>query len=143
MALYVYKSADGSLYSWAPTDSDPVADDATLAANGMAKVSGLPAIDSSHSWDATQKSIVNVTPPTPAIYVEPHDFIDYFTAAEVVAIYASTDPQVIKFTKRLGVASQVNLADATVQGGLAYLTAIGLLASGRAAQITAKQVQTT
>ena len=63
MAIYVYTTATGALYSWAPNDTDPVADAQTLAANGLTAVSGLPALDPSHAWDPATKTVISVTPP--------------------------------------------------------------------------------
>lgn len=63
MAVYIYKTASGDLMSWCPKDTDPVADDATLTKGGPTKVSGLPALDDAHAWDAAQKTVVSKDAP--------------------------------------------------------------------------------
>lgn len=141
MALYVYKTGDGSLYSWSPNDSDPVAPADVLAANGMAVVSGLPAKDATHDWDATQKTVVSITTPPPTNFIDAHLFVMCFTGAESVAIKASTDAQVVRFMLMLSVAKRVDLNSATVQGGVNYLASIGLIQPARVAQILAGQEQ--
>ncbi len=50
MAIYIYNLSDGSLYSWCPKDTDPVANPAQLAANGLGAVSGLPPLSPTVSW---------------------------------------------------------------------------------------------
>ena len=56
MAIYIYSTKDGSLYSTCPNDTDPVAPAATLAANGLAAVSGLPPLGPTISWDPVNKT---------------------------------------------------------------------------------------
>ena len=71
MAIYVYRIADGSLYSWCPNDTDPVATPAQLAANGLAAKSGLPPLGPTVGWNAaTQTTVpisVVVTGPAPPV----------------------------------------------------------------------------
>lgn len=135
MAIYVYKIADGSLYSWSPNDTDPVADATTLAANGLAVVSGLAAIDPSHSWDAVTKTIISVTPLLPKIWIPTYQFILLFTAAENAAIRASTDNTVQHFFDALRATQQINLNDPIVQNGVSYLASVNLLTAASAALI--------
>ena len=63
MAIYVYNTATGVLVSYCPNDTDPVAPAATLAANGLTAVSGLPALSPTTQWSATSKTVVTVTAP--------------------------------------------------------------------------------
>ena len=71
MAIYVYSIQDGSLYSWCPNDTDPVATPAQLAANGLASKSGLPALSPTIGWNpATQSTTtvsIVVTGPAPPV----------------------------------------------------------------------------
>lgn len=63
MAIYVYKTADGSLVSYCPNDADPVADAATLAKNGLTVVKGQPALGPTMAWDEKQLAAVAVAAP--------------------------------------------------------------------------------
>lgn len=140
MAIYVYATATGALVSWCPNDTDPVAPAATLAANGLASMSGLPALDATHAWDAASKTVVVVAAPVQPLWVSSYQFILLFTAAETTAIRASTDANVQHWLFALSVAQQVDLNDtATVQPGLGYLASLGLITSARMAQIIANQ----
>jgi hypothetical protein len=139
MALYVYKIADGSLYSWAPNDTDPVAADATLAASGLTKVTGLAPLDASHAWDMATKTVVSVTPPTPSNDIEVWKFIMLFTPAEHAAIAASTDQRVTQFMMAIQVAQTINLNEPIVQGGINYLVTAGLLTQANANLIISGQ----
>jgi len=139
MATYVYKIADGSLYSWNANDGDPVASDATLAAAGLAKVTGLLPLDATHAWDAPSKSVVVVAAPVVPNNVETWKFILLFTPAEHAAIAASTDQRVTQFMLAVQVAQTINLNDPIVQGGVNYLASIGLLTPANAALILSGQ----
>jgi hypothetical protein len=139
MAQYVYVTATGALYSWTPNDTDPVADSETLAANGLAVVSGLAALDSSHAWSASGKTVVSVTPPTPALNITSWQFVMLFTPAEHAAIAASTDAKVQQFLMALQVALMINLNDPIVQGGVNYLVSISLLTQANATLILSGQ----
>lgn len=141
MALYVYNTATGELYSWAPNDSDPVASADELAAKGMSVASGLPALDATHAWDAATKTVVTVAAPVLPKFVSAWQFIQSFTATEAAAIKASADANVQRFMLMLTVTQQVDLNNAVVQGGIQYLAAVGLIAPERVAQILAGQVQ--
>ncbi len=66
MAIYVYKISDGSLFSYCPNDTDPVADAARLTLNGLASVSGLPQLSPTTVWNPlthTTRTVIPVTPP--------------------------------------------------------------------------------
>jgi len=137
MATYVYYTATGALYSWNQNDTDPVADSSTLAANGLASVSGLPALDSTHAWSASQKTVVAVTAPTPANVINTFDFIMAFTPAELAAIRASTDNAIQRFLFAMQVTQGVNLNSTTITNAINYLVTNNLLTSARATAILA------
>lgn len=140
MAIYVYNVSTGALVSWCPNDTDPVAPAATLAANGLASVSGLPALDASHVWDAANKTVDTTTPPASPLWVSTYQFVLLFTAAETTAIRTSTDANVQHWLFALSMTQQIDLNDtAIVQPGLAYLASLGLITSARMAQIIANQ----
>src|SRR5882672_4974493 len=108
MALYVYKIADGSLMSWSPNDSDPVASDTVLTAKGFAKTTGLP-LDDTHAWDAPTHSVIVVTAPTPIRFLSVFDFANRFTPAELAAIRASANAGVQKFVFMLPLALNLTI----------------------------------
>lgn len=135
MAGYTYKIADGSLYSWNSGDSDPVADATTLAANGMAHVSGLPALDASHVWDAPTKTVVTVTPPTAPRPIATGSWILRFTPQEFQAISGSSDATVQQFMYALNHTTQIDLSDPAIVSGVNYLVSVNALQSSRVASI--------
>lgn len=146
MAIYVYRTADGSLYSWSPNDSDPVASAAQLAAQGMASVSAMPALDASHAWDPATKTVIAVTPAPAPKWMPTFLFVNLFTDAEHTAIalaatpgQATFDAKVSKFMLMLQTAQQVNLNDPLVQGGVNYLASVNLLTAANAALILSGQ----
>jgi hypothetical protein len=137
MAVYVYNTTTGALYSWSPNDTDPVADQATLTANGLSIGTGLPALDATHAWNAAQRTVVTVTPPTPANVIDTFDFIMAFTAAELAGIRASSDNNIQQFLFALQVTQGVNLNHATITNALTYLVSKSLLTAQRAQTIGA------
>ena len=139
MALYVYNSTTGALYSWCQNDNDPVADSATLAAAGLVMVKGLPALDSSHQWSDTAKTVVAVTPPTPPNWITSYQFILLFTPAEHAAISASTDHKVQQFLRAISVSQKVNINDPIVVNGVNYLVSVNLLTQSNATLILSGQ----
>ena len=60
-----------------------------------------------------------------------------FTLAERIAVRASGDPIVVDYRELGQLAEDIDLADADVVSGVNYLETIGLIGSGRAAQILA------
>jgi|SRR5579871_3782599 len=137
MALYVYNVASGALVSWCPGDTDPVASDSHLAANGLAVVTGLPAIDATHAWDTVSKTIVVVAAPIIPRLIITAKWILRFTAAEFSAISASTDPVVLQFMYALNHTTDLDLNDPSTMQGVNYMVSIGLLQSARVAAIMA------
>src|SRR4051794_35637728 len=106
MALFVYNTATGALVSWCPNDSDPVASGTVLAANGLASVSGLPALDATHVWDAASKTVITVASSAPN-WIATYQFILLFTTAEHAAIAASSDQKVQQLMMAISVAQQI------------------------------------
>ncbi len=135
MALFVYRKSDGVLISWNQGDRDPVASDAELEANGLAKVAGLAPLDETHAWDPATKAVVTVAAPVVPDIIPTFDFILLFTAAENAAIRASSDQTVQHLLFALTAAPQVDLSSARIQQGVGYLESIGLIAPARAAAI--------
>jgi hypothetical protein len=140
MATYIYMSSDGSLYSWNASDSDPVADDVTLATQGMAKKAGLPPLDSTHAWDAATRNVVVVAVPksTPQL----QEFWERFTVAEREGIenLAATGTQnarnqINAFLRYAHSRNVVDCNDPYVLSSVQKLETAGVLSSGRAAQI--------
>jgi hypothetical protein len=136
MALYVYKT-DGSLYSWSPNDTDPVADAATLTANGLTSASGLPALDPAHAWDASSKTVISVTPPPTTKPISTGKWILRFTPQEFQVINASTDAMVQQFMYALNHTTNIDLSDPDMVNGVSYLVSLSLLGAARVAAILA------
>ena len=132
MALYVYETATGTLVSWCPNDTDPAAPADVLAAKGLEVVFGLPAIDATHAWDEATKTVKEVPAAVLPNIVSTADWIMQFDPAEFAAIRASVDPAVQHFLFALTLAQTINLNNATIQGGIAYLVSVNLLTQGRA-----------
>ena len=139
MAIYVYNTTTGDLFSWSPNDTDPVADAATLAANGLASVSGLPALGPTVAWNPSTKTTMTVTAPVAPNNITTYQFILLFTPAEHAAIVASTDQKVQQFLMATTVTQQINLNDPIIQGGIAYLVSLGLLTQANATLILSGQ----
>jgi hypothetical protein len=129
MAIYVYKTNNGALQSWIPDNltiaqaqsQGLLADNATLAANRMAAVDGLPPLDATHTWDATQKTVIVVAAPAPIMTVDA--FILLFTDAEYQGVqHASTlndtayNNRIAKFNGFLQTTTRVDLGDPFVVG---------------------------
>jgi hypothetical protein len=135
MATYVHRTSDGSLFSYNPSDSDPVADSVTLAANGLAKLTGLAPLDSTHAWDAATRSVIVVAAPVMSNTMTTGNWMTRFTAAERAAIRNSTDPIVVDLLWLLGHQYQIDLTYPNIINGVSYLVAIGLLDQTRVATI--------
>jgi hypothetical protein len=139
MAIYVYNTTTGALVSYCPNDTDPVAPAATLAANGLTAVSGLPALSPTTQWSASSKTVVTVTAPVNPNWIPTYQFILLFTPAEHAAIQASTDQRVTQFLMAITTAQQINLNDPVVQNGINYLVSISLLTQANATLILSGQ----
>lgn len=137
MATYVYAIADGTLFSWSPNDTDPVAPAQQLAAQGLAVVNGLPALDSTHSWNPATHTVITVVAPTPVRFLPTYNWILRFTVAEMAGIRASTDTivQYFIFLLPLAVNQQVDLNDTNLAGFMARLVTLNLLTQARSTAI--------
>lgn len=139
MAIYVYNTTTGALFSWSPNDTDPVAPASTLTAAGLAAISGLPALSPTVAWDPVNKITKTVTAPVAPNFIPTYEFILLFTPAEHSAIVASTDAKVQQILMAISVAQQVDLNSATVQGAMAYLVALNLVTQANATLILSGQ----
>lgn len=137
MAIYVYNTATGALVSYCPNDTDPVSPANVLTANSLTAVSGLPALDATHAWDAASKTVVAATAPVQPVWVPTYQFILLFTPAEHAAIAASTDTTVQQLLMALQCSQQINLNDPIIRNGVTYLVAVNLLTASNAALILA------
>jgi hypothetical protein len=137
MAIYVYEDATGVLVSYCPDDADPVASAADLQAKGLVAVSGLPALDQTHAWDAATRSVIVVEAPRLPRYLSTGLYILRFTTEEFVAITTNQDPDVMRMMYALGHTTQVDLNDHVVIDGANMLVAKGLLAADRVAVVLA------
>lgn len=147
MAIYVYRLSDGTLYSWCPNDTDPVAPPSVLANNGFGMVNGLPPLTQGRFtstmttmvvWDSVNKTTSTVAiPPQPNIINWPA-FINLFTPAEIGAIQGSTDNKVKQWLMAYS-ASPVDLNSTPIKNAVNYLVTAGLLSSSNAALILSGQ----
>lgn len=101
-----------------------IASDAILQARGYGAValadSAGPVV-----WNTTTHAF-DAAPPGP-VEIEPDDFVAQFTATESQRVYASTDPNLVQFLRRLSVRRlPIDLLGATVTNGLAYIASLGL-----------------
>lgn len=112
-----------------------VADAATLAASGYTAIT-LASDPTGQVWNPSTKTF-SPAPPKPTI-LDPWMFVQRFTPQEYSAVAGSTDPIVRQFLLMVTVAKQIDVGDATVQGGIQYLATTGLITSARAAVIGAQ-----
>ncbi len=137
MALYVYNKASGALYSSAPTDDSPVASAEDLAANGLAVVTKLAALDDTHAWDPATRSVIAVAAPTKPKPITTGKWIMRFTPLEFQAIKASADADVQLFMFALDHTVELDLSEPLMIGGVSRLVALNLLTASRAALVLA------
>lgn len=78
-----------------------------------------------------------VKAPRPIQPITKLQFLRRFTAEERIAIRASTDPVIVDFMALLDLAEDVRVDDPDTTAAVAYLTALGLLATDRDAEILA------
>ena len=140
MKTCVFDLATGALYSVAD-DGGPIASDEILAARGWGKATGQDAIDSTHRWNATTRTVEAIlnadgtpyVPPPEPNCVTPDQFVLLFTPDETAAIRASADPVVQQLLFAMTVAPQIDLNSARVIQGVGYLAQVGLIAGTRVA----------
>jgi len=137
MAIYVYVTATGQLYSYSPNDTDPVSSQSVLTANGLTAVSGLPQLGSTVAWDAVNKTTTTVAAPIVPQPILTGIWILRFTPQEFQAIAASTDATVQQFMYALNHTTQIDLSTPQMINGAAYLVSLNLLTSARAQAIMA------
>lgn len=137
MAIYIYKIADGTLVSWNPNDTDPVAIPAQLTAQGLASASGLPALSPTVGWDAPTHTTKTIVPPPATRFLSVYSFILRFTPAELQAIRASTDSvvQYFLFVLPLALNQVVDLNDPGLASFMARLVTLALLTQPRSTTI--------
>ncbi len=139
MALYVYEIATGRLESWNPTDGGLIAPDDVLAARGLAKLAGAPALDETHAWDEARRNVVTVVPKHRPRNIACSRFVLAFSAAEFAAIAASPDPVVKQLMLAIQVSPEIDIAAQSTINGVAYLVFAGLLSEARAAAVLATE----
>jgi hypothetical protein len=140
MAIYIYMNADGTLHSYCPNDTDPVASDAVLAAQGMTALKGQPPLDATHQWDPPSKSVITVAALKSIPIVL--DFWKRFTSTEREALnnlyQTGTQAQKNKmgaFLQYINASGTVDCNDAYIQSSVNLLETSGVIGVGRAAQI--------
>lgn len=119
MAIYVTNIETGELVSYCPDDTDPVADAATLAANGLKATTGNPPLPS----------------PAPSNTVDTSEWLMRFTPSEFIAITNSNDAFVKQLLFCLEHTSTINLENMMVQQGVNYLASINLITSDRVSEL--------
>jgi hypothetical protein len=125
---YAIVDTTGTLISTGTT----IADTASLAAAGYSAIE-LADDPGGKIWDPATQAF-KPAPPLPVVLV-PWQFIRLFTVAEFTAISASQDPQIRLFLLMVQTTPTINLSDAIVTNGIAYLVAQNLINSDRATQI--------
>lgn len=126
----VYRIADGALMSVGTV----VADDATLAAKGFAKLD-LGASRPEGVWNPASLAF-DPPPPAPRT-LTPSTFKQRFTLAERTAIRAAgaTDMVIADYLDILATARDVDLNDANVVAGLDYMVGQALITASRKDEI--------
>lgn len=137
MAVYIYNTTSGTLVSWCPEDTDPVAPAQVLSAKGLTSVSGLPALDATHIWDATNRTVATITPPVQANLVSTFDFLAGFTSDQFAAMQSSGDPVVQQMLFIIQSVPQIDLNNTTVQNFINYLATNSVLPQSSVASVLA------
>ena len=137
MAAYVYETATGKLLSWGKDDNMPAAPD--LAERGYTLVTGLPALDETHAWDEATKTVIVIPAPVRARDIPTSRFVLAFTPTELEAVRNSSDPIVKQLWLAATVVPEIDMNRQSTIDGVGYLELIGLIGSGRSAQILATE----
>lgn len=119
---YLYETATGRLASESSLPIDPPAGYAVASFEQRQSGAWNP---ETHEFD----------PLPPVRALSRLEFLRRFTAAERIAIRASTDPVVEDMMALQDAAEYIDIDDADTQAGLQYLASVGLLTPGRAAEI--------
>jgi hypothetical protein len=145
MAIYVYTTATGVLYSYIPDSvtiaqaqaSKQLAPTATLTAAGLTAVDSLPALNGTHAWDAPTHTVVVVAAPPVTRFLSVYAWILRFTPAEIAAIRASSDSvvQYFLFVLPLALNQMVDLNDPGLATFMARLVTLTLLTPARSTVI--------
>lgn len=140
MAIFVYNTTSGELFSYSPNDSDPVASTSVLAAADLTAVSGLHAIDNTHAWDPGTRTVIVVAAPMSIVPLK--TFWQRFTMSEREGIenLLATGTQLAKnkiaaFRTYVQSAGMVDCNDPYILASVQALETAGVLATGRTAQI--------
>lgn len=123
----VYRTADGALLSVGSVLADALPEGVEAREYEERPDQGAVA------WDADARDFVAVPPRRP-LWTVP-EYVQRFTAAEWVSIVDDPRPEVRRLVHLTNVAKEIDPESPTVQGGLQYLEAVGLIAPGRAAEI--------
>lgn len=125
MTYAVYDTATGTLISTGDVVANPLP--AGMSVTTVASTNGVWNT-STHVFD--QAPVIK--PPIPKVTI-----IKRMTVTEFQGFKTSTDPQIEYFWEMFRAADMVDPNDTATQNGFAYATSIGILASGRTAQILA------
>lgn len=131
MAICIYKLADGSLQSYCPNDTDQVADDAAIAAQGFGKFVGQ-AIDGTHAWDAASRTVIVVAAVLKPRMLGTFDLVNTFTPAEWAGVVASANTAVKQFLFMLQCTPQLDMNNTNIPTKIQALVTLGLLTQARA-----------
>ena len=128
----VYEIASGRLVSVGTS----VADDATLAANGLAKkVFAFDPNDPTKAWNETTQTFDDV--PARKVALSLRGFLDRFTEIEREDLFdlILTNKQARGFVEYAKAGNEVDLNDAFVVTAVNRLETAGIIAPGRAAEV--------
>jgi len=125
MPYYAQVDATGVAYAVSELADTVIADNLIPLSSLDLLVLGMKRVGD--TWEAVPD---NSTPT-----IAPLTFLRRFTAPERVAIRSSHDPYVVDFLDLLNKATEIANTDPDVQGGMAYLVALGLLTQERAGEV--------
>lgn len=139
MALYaIYDTQTKRLFSVG--EAGVLAPDSVLAANGRTKkeVTGASLTNYSAGGVWNESTLAFDARPF-AMTVERNEFLDLFSAAEQEAVIGTTNATVQVFLQKLSLSERVRLHHERTITAVNGLEALGLIGTGRAAQILAGQ----
>lgn len=104
------------------------------------EIPGITALElrSNYTWDPATVSFIERDGANKRL-ISKLDYMNRFTDAELVAIYteAKTNVNVEIWLEKFKLAAEINLDDPRTSSGLQALETLGLIATGRAAEILA------